>query len=290
MSANVSLGWIGMGRMGYPMAELLLKAGYRVSIYNRTRAKAEPLAAKGGTIVDRPSELAGCDIVFAMVSTGKDLGTRLFRRRRPVDRLGQEAANSRRLFIDRHRPVEAIPSGSMQRAANSYRRRSAATASASRPASSRPSFPARKAAFEEVKPISPRSQKSGVSYVGEGELARICKIAHNVFLGVVIENPRRDHHSRAEGRRAASRLPRLHERQRAGPVSRNTRATPSSISTGRRPRRRCCARIDLGLKAARDLDVPMPVTSAAREALQAHFGAASLHPIPPPISKRILWR
>ena len=73
MSANVSLGWIGMGRMGYPMAELLLKAGYRVSIYNRTRAKAEPLAAKGGTIVDRPSELAGCDIVFAMVSTGKDL-------------------------------------------------------------------------------------------------------------------------------------------------------------------------------------------------------------------------
>jgi len=38
------IGWIGMGRMGYPMAERLLKAGHDVSIWNRTRAKAEPLA------------------------------------------------------------------------------------------------------------------------------------------------------------------------------------------------------------------------------------------------------
>ena len=47
------IGWIGMGRMGFPMAERLLKAGYDVSIWNRTRAKAEPLAAKGGKIVDK---------------------------------------------------------------------------------------------------------------------------------------------------------------------------------------------------------------------------------------------
>ena len=71
--AKHSLGWIGMGRMGYPMAERLLKAGHSVAIWNRTRAKAEPLAKKGGRIVDRPSELAGLDIVFTMVSTGKDL-------------------------------------------------------------------------------------------------------------------------------------------------------------------------------------------------------------------------
>ena len=47
------IGWIGMGRMGFPMAERLLKAGYQVSIWNRTRAKAEPLAAAGGKIVDK---------------------------------------------------------------------------------------------------------------------------------------------------------------------------------------------------------------------------------------------
>ena len=53
------IGWIGMGRMGFPMAERLLKAGYDVSIWNRTRSKAEPLAAKGGKIVDNLSDLEG---------------------------------------------------------------------------------------------------------------------------------------------------------------------------------------------------------------------------------------
>src|SRR5215218_10625615 len=67
------IGWIGMGRMGYPMAERLLKAGYNVSIWNRTRSKAEPLAKSGGKIVDKPSELADVDVLFSIVSTGKDL-------------------------------------------------------------------------------------------------------------------------------------------------------------------------------------------------------------------------
>ena len=67
------IGWIGTGRMGTPMAERLLKAGYDVSIWNRTRAKAEPLAAKGGKIVDKLSDLSSCDVVFSIVSEGKDL-------------------------------------------------------------------------------------------------------------------------------------------------------------------------------------------------------------------------
>ena len=55
------------------MAERLLKAGHDVSIWNRTRAKAEPLAKSGGKIVDKLADLAGCDVVFSIVSTGKDL-------------------------------------------------------------------------------------------------------------------------------------------------------------------------------------------------------------------------
>src|SRR5262245_40392070 len=78
MAGTLSLGWIGMGRMGYPMAERLLKAGNTVSIWNRTRAKAEPLATLGGRIAGTPAELAGCDLVFIMVSTGKDLEQVLF--------------------------------------------------------------------------------------------------------------------------------------------------------------------------------------------------------------------
>ena len=67
------LGWIGMGRMGYPMAERLLKAGYDVSVWNRTRAKAEPLTKIGGKVVDNLSDLKDVDVLFSIVSTGKDL-------------------------------------------------------------------------------------------------------------------------------------------------------------------------------------------------------------------------
>ena len=73
MAHTQKVGWIGMGRMGYPMAERLLKAGYDVSIWNRTRSKAEPLAKIGGKVVDKLSDLAGMDVVFSIVAEGKDV-------------------------------------------------------------------------------------------------------------------------------------------------------------------------------------------------------------------------
>src|SRR5215472_16093906 len=72
------IGWIGIGRMGFPMAERLLKAGHKVAIWNRTRAKAEPLAGAGGRIVAQPTDLADVDVLFSIVSTGKDLEAVLF--------------------------------------------------------------------------------------------------------------------------------------------------------------------------------------------------------------------
>ena len=67
------IGWIGMGRMGYAMAEWLLKAGYDVSIWNRTRSKAEPLTKIGGKVVDKLSDLNSVDVLFSIVSAGKDV-------------------------------------------------------------------------------------------------------------------------------------------------------------------------------------------------------------------------
>ncbi|MGD9769278.1 MAG: NAD(P)-binding domain-containing protein, partial [Pseudolabrys sp.] len=72
-ASKQKVGWIGMGRMGYPMAERLIKAGYDVSVWNRTRAKAEPLAAKGATVVDNLMELKDVDVLFSIVATGKDV-------------------------------------------------------------------------------------------------------------------------------------------------------------------------------------------------------------------------
>src|SRR6202161_3309007 len=72
-AATPTVGWIGTGRMGYQLALRLLKAGYDVGVYNRTRVKAETLAAHGAKIVERPADLADRDIVVTMVSADPDL-------------------------------------------------------------------------------------------------------------------------------------------------------------------------------------------------------------------------
>ena len=67
------IGWIGTGRMGFDMARRLLAAGCNVTAWNRTRAKAEPLAALGARIADSPADLAQCEIIFCMLATWDDV-------------------------------------------------------------------------------------------------------------------------------------------------------------------------------------------------------------------------
>jgi 3-hydroxyisobutyrate dehydrogenase len=75
---STTLGWIGTGRMGYPMAERLAKAGCDLAVWNRTAAKAQPLAEDGATIVEALSELGRRDVVFSMVATQDHLLEVLF--------------------------------------------------------------------------------------------------------------------------------------------------------------------------------------------------------------------
>ena len=72
-SHDTRLGWLGTGRMGAAMAGRLLEAGERLDVWNRTKAKTEPLVAKGATAVDHVADLGGCELVFVMVSTPRDL-------------------------------------------------------------------------------------------------------------------------------------------------------------------------------------------------------------------------
>ena len=58
-TSSLKLGWIGIGRMGYAMAERLAKSGTDLTVWNRTRAKAEPLAAVGAKVAGSPADLAG---------------------------------------------------------------------------------------------------------------------------------------------------------------------------------------------------------------------------------------
>ncbi|HEX3963658.1 MAG TPA: NAD(P)-dependent oxidoreductase [Trebonia sp.] len=68
-----SIGFVGLGNMGRPMAERLLRSGWDVSVFNRTRAKTAPLVAAGAHAPATLRELRRCDVVISMVGTDDDL-------------------------------------------------------------------------------------------------------------------------------------------------------------------------------------------------------------------------
>jgi len=179
------IGWIGAGRMGFAMARRLLRAGCDLSVYNRTRAKAEPLAAAGATIVDSPAQLADRDIVFTMVSGPADL----------LDVVAGSAGllggtSTPQLLVDCSSVSEA---GSLE-ARNALAERGCAMLSA--PVSGNAKVVV--AGMLTMVVSGPEDAYGvaapylnllgrGVTYVGEGELARMVKICHNVLLGVVTQ-------------------------------------------------------------------------------------------------------
>ena len=52
----MNVGFIGLGKMGFPMAANLLAAGHQVTVYNRTKRKAQELAARGAIVADAPED------------------------------------------------------------------------------------------------------------------------------------------------------------------------------------------------------------------------------------------
>jgi 3-hydroxyisobutyrate dehydrogenase len=185
--AAARIGWIGTGRMGYAMAERLATAGADVTAWNRTPAKAEPLAACGAKIAPALAALAACDIVFCMVSTWDDVKEviagpgGLLSDPRHAPRLVIEcssislegSAQLRELLRARGVDMLAAPVSGNAKVIKAGR----LTFVCSGPRS------AFDAALPYLRMIGPAA-----SYVGEGELARIVKICHNVFLGVVTQS------------------------------------------------------------------------------------------------------
>ena len=69
MTTKTSVALLGLGTMGHGMAGNLLKAGFPLTVWNRTRAKAEPLAKMGATIADSPAQAArNANLVIAMLA------------------------------------------------------------------------------------------------------------------------------------------------------------------------------------------------------------------------------
>ena len=66
---TIKIGWIGLGNMGNPMVQNLLKAGYQVTVFNRSKEKETALLALGATSAASPKELiSNCDVIVTMLS------------------------------------------------------------------------------------------------------------------------------------------------------------------------------------------------------------------------------
>jgi 3-hydroxyisobutyrate dehydrogenase-like beta-hydroxyacid dehydrogenase len=180
---RTSLGWVGVGRMGRALVIRLLKAGHEVSVYNRTREKAADLEQLGATVVDTPADLADRDIVFTMVAGSDDV-------EQVCAALLSRPDVSPGLIVDSTTISPAAAEGI--RAAAAAR----GTAMLAAPVSGNPkvaesgrltivaSGPAD--AFERARPYLELLCRR-VTYVGEGERARLVKICHNLMLGVVAQ-------------------------------------------------------------------------------------------------------
>ena len=266
------IGWIGAGRMGYALAERLAKGGADVTIWNRTHSKAEPLATHGAKIAGALTDLAACDIVFCMVSTWDDVKEVVAG---PAGLLS--ASGKPRMLVE----CSSISlEGSAELRAILAKRgieylAAPVSGNAKVIKTGRLSFVCSgpKSAFDAALPtlqlIAPAA-----SYVGEGELARIVKICHNVFLGVVTQ-------SLAEITVLAQKagVPRhafldfINQSVMGSTFSRYK--TPAFVNldfkvtfTPHLLRKD----LDLGLDAARRFEVPMPLASLTRDIVQTLIG------------------
>jgi 3-hydroxyisobutyrate dehydrogenase-like beta-hydroxyacid dehydrogenase len=269
---HMKLGWIGIGRMGYAMAARLAKGGADLTVWNRTRAKAEPLAALGAKIADHLADLAGCDIVFVMVSTWDDVREVVAGPQGLLSGSGapkmvvecssislEGSAELRALLAARGVEMLAAPVSGNAKVIKAGRLSFVCSGP-------KPAF---ETALPCLKMIAPSA-----SYVGEGELARIVKICHNVYLGVVIQ-------SLAEITVLAQKagVPRhafldfMNQSVMGSTFSRYK--TPALVNldfkvtfTPKLLRKD----LDLGLDAARQFEVPMPLASITRDLVQTLIG------------------
>jgi 3-hydroxyisobutyrate dehydrogenase len=270
---KLKLGWIGTGRMGYEMAARLAQGGGDVTVWNRTRAKAEPLTRHGAKIATSLADLAACDIVFCMVSTWDDVRQvvagpngllsgkgKLPRMVVECSSISLEGSTELRALLE-ERGVELLAAPVSGNAKVIKAGKLSFVCSGP------------KAAYDAALPYL-RMIAPAASYVGEGELARIVKICHNVFLGVVTQ-------SLAEITVLAQKagVPRhaflefLNQSVMGSVFTRYK--TPAFVKldfkvtfTPYLLRKD----LDLGLDAGRRYGVPMPLASITRDTVQALIG------------------
>ncbi len=258
--------------MGAALASRLLAAGCDVSVYNRTRAKAQPLADLGAKVVDSPADLAGCDIVFAAVGTSEDL----------VDAV----LGAGGLMSEASVPSILVDCSTISAEASARIREQAGargTALLAAPVMGNPrvagagqltmAVSGPREAFETAEPYL-SLLGAGATYVGADELARIVKLCHNLMLGTVAQSmaeitvlAEKSGVSREAFLACINRsvMGSLFTRYKT-PAYVNLDFTPTFTATLLRKD------FDLGLAAAREREVPMPVAALVHQIVQGLVG------------------
>lgn len=263
--------------MGSAMVGRLLDAGERVAVWNRTPSRAAPLVSRGAVMVDSMAELGACDIVFTMVSASQDL----------LDVVcgpsGLLAATPHpRVLIDCS-TVSAEASARVREAATR-----AGVAFLAAPISGNPHVVAAGQAclvvsgpehsYAEVRDVLALMAGTTV-LVGDAEQSRLVKLCLNLFLGITVQ--------------ALAEVTTLAEK---GGTDRAAfldvlNATMVTTEWVRRRSRDLVALdwtptfttellrkdFDLGLGAARDLEVPMPVAGTVHQLIQSAIGRGLRH-------------
>lgn len=267
------IGWIGAGRMGLQLASRLVDAGHDVAIFNRTKSKSAPVVEKGAVAVDTPADLADRDVVFSIVSASADL---LEVTSGPGGLLTADSAPG--LLVD---CSTVSPEASAEVRAAAAKRDTDYLAA---PVSGNPKVVAAgkltlavsgpETTFTAAKPLLDLLGRQ-VTYVGADEVARLVKICHNVFLGVVTQ-------SLAEitllaekgGASRAAFLEFLNNSVLGSTFSRYK--SPAFVNLDFSPTFTMPLLLkdfDLGMAAAHDLEVPMPVAALTASLVASALGA-----------------
>jgi len=264
---DLRVGWIGTGRMGFALAQRLSCAGVDVAAWNRTRAKAEPLTEFGVTVVDDPSDLADRDVVFTMVSTSADLD-------QVLDQLLADPDRAPRHVVDCSTVSSEASGAARQRLAKRGVSFIAAPVSGNGKVvragmlslvCSGPSD-----SYAEIRPLVELLGRH-VTYVGDGEHARLVKICHNLLLGVVTQNLAEITVLAEKGGVPRSAFLDFINNSVMGSVFTRYK-TPAFVNLDYTPTFTPVLLrkdFDLGLAVARELDVPMPIAAITAQLVQA---------------------
>jgi 3-hydroxyisobutyrate dehydrogenase len=263
----LTVGWLGTGHMGAALAARIGRAGMDLTVWNRTRSKAEPLVDAGAKVADEPVELADRDVVFTMVSASKDL-------EQVVERLLSDPAKAPRILVD----CSTVSTEASARVRAVCDERGIAFLAS--PVSGNGKVVAAgklslvcsgpQAAYDEVAPVLNLLGRH-VTYVGDGEKARLVKICHNIMLGVVAQNLAEITVLAEKGGVPRAAMLEFLNNSVMGSMF-TTYKSPAYVNLDFTPTFTPVLLrkdLDLGLRAGDELGVPMPVTAAARETVQA---------------------